>query len=202
MGAGRPGSAGAGGAAALSDEGLWAAVLVTRDRAAFTELCRRHRHHVHALAWRLTGDEESARDVVQDVFLRLWEAPQRYRPERGELRRYLLRDCHGRAVDSVRAEVRTRLRGTSWAGRQPSESASAEDVALDAVRDSRLRELLAALPVRQRQALLLAFVHELPYRTVAAALDLPEGTVKSRIRAGLRALQESLAAGTVDATAR
>lgn len=181
-----------------SDEELWAAVAVERSCPAFAELCRRHQHQLRALAWRITGSEELAHEVAQDVFLRLWEAPHRFRPERGQLRGFLLRDGHARAIDCVRAEVRMRTRTIGWAEAQESEIASAEELALDAQRDRRVRGLLDVLPVAQREALLLAFVDGQSYRAVATTLDLPEGTVKSRIRTGLQALRRSLGDGDGD----
>src|SRR5690349_24447411 len=77
---------------------------------ALAEAYRRHAGAVFALAGRVLGDRTLAEEVVQEVFLRLWDAPDRFDPERGSLRTYLLAMCHGRAVDIVRSEQSRRQR--------------------------------------------------------------------------------------------
>ena len=77
---------------------------------ALAEAYRRHGGAVFALSRRLTGERALAEEVVQEVFLRLWNEPDRFDPERGSLRSYLLAHAHGRSVDLIRAETSRRNR--------------------------------------------------------------------------------------------
>jgi RNA polymerase sigma-70 factor (ECF subfamily) len=124
--------------------------------------------------------------------MRLWATPERYRPDRASVRSFLLRDCYGRSVDRVRSESATRRRGKDWSGSRRADSDSAEDLALVAIEHQQLRELVAELPSSQREAIVLAYVEGHSYRSVALALRVPEGTVKSRIRLGLKTLRRQL----------
>ena len=81
--------------------------LVARgDEAAMGEIYRRHGRGVYGLARRVLGDDAVAEEVLQDVFVRLWQRPERFDPARGHLKGYLLREGHGRAVDRLRSDTR------------------------------------------------------------------------------------------------
>ncbi|HVM53186.1 MAG TPA: sigma-70 family RNA polymerase sigma factor [Acidimicrobiales bacterium] len=159
---------------------------------ALAEAYRRHAGAVFALASRVTGTRALAEDVVQEVFLRLWHDADRFDPARGSLRSWLLAQTHGRAVDLVRSE-------SARKGREEREHRGRAEAGYDlehevwdlAVADQ-VRDALEALPEAERQAIELAYYRGLTYREVAAVLDQPEGTVKSRIRAGLRRLRDGL----------
>src|SRR4051812_50217742 len=93
----------------MSDAALVVAVGRWRNDA-LAEIYRRHAGAVYALARRVLNDITDAEEVVQEVFLRLWNAPEKFDPERGSLRSYLLAQCHGRAVDLLRADTSRRRR--------------------------------------------------------------------------------------------
>src|ERR1700686_2354934 len=93
----------------LSDGALVVAIGRWREDA-LAESFRRHAGAVFALARRLLQDRATAEEVVQEVFLRLWNSPDKFDPERGSLRSYLLAQTHGRAVDLVRADTSRRQR--------------------------------------------------------------------------------------------
>ena len=90
----------------LTDVGDAALVFAVAryEQAALAEVFRRHGGAVHGLARRLLGDDAPAEEVVQEVFLRLWRQPERFDPDRGSLRSFLLAQAHGRAVDLIRSE--------------------------------------------------------------------------------------------------
>ncbi|HEX9969874.1 MAG TPA: sigma-70 family RNA polymerase sigma factor [Acidimicrobiales bacterium] len=160
---------------------------------ALAEAYRRHGGAVFALARRVLGDPTRAEEVVQEVFLRLWNQPDRFDPERGTLRSFLLAHSHGRAVDLLRSETSRRQREERDARATAEAGYDLEHEVWDLAVAERVREALATLPVDERRAIELAYFGGRTYREVASALGAPEGTVKSRIRSGLRRLRVSLA---------
>ena len=175
----------------MSDATLMVAIGRWRQ-GALAETYRRHGGAVYALARRVLIDADAAKDVVQEVFLRLWKQPERYDAERGSLRSFLLVQTHSRAVDAVRSE-------TARQRREERDIRTAVDVVDDVERQveklvvsSEVREAVAALPETERWAVTLAYFGGHTYREVAGLLGEPEGTVKSRIRSGLRRLRVPL----------
>ena len=170
------------------------AVAIGRWREdALAEAFRRHAGAVYGLALRVLGDRAAAEEVVQEVFLRLWNAPDRYDPERGSMRAFLLAQSHGRAVDQLRADSSRRRREQRDAARSAEAGYDLEHEVMDLTVAEHLKEAVSALPVDERRAIELAYFGGHTYREVAALLDQPEGTVKSRIRSGLTRLRAGLA---------
>lgn len=159
---------------------------------ALAEVYRRHGGAVFGLARRLLADATLAEEVVQEVFLRLWNDPERFDPERGSLRSYLLAQCHGRSVDLVRSETARRRREEKDLRRTVDDGYDLEREVADLVAGEQVRDALAQLPEVERQAIQLAYLGGHTYREVAVLLDQPEGTVKSRIRSGLKRLRGDL----------
>ena len=95
-----------------SDAALVVAIGRYHDDA-LAEAYRRHAGAVYGLARRLLSDQALAEEIVQEVFLRLWNDPDRFDPDRGSLRSYLLAQCHGRSVDLIRSESSRRRRDDS-----------------------------------------------------------------------------------------
>jgi RNA polymerase sigma-70 factor (ECF subfamily) len=169
-----------------------AARLVSGDEAALREVYREHVAAVNGLAVRVLSNEALAEEVVQDVFVRLWEEPDRFDPDRGRLRAFLLSMTHSRAVERVRLEESLRRRHTA-AGREPVEAAD-DPAALTESHDVEhaVRAALADLPRVQRLPIEMAYFDGMSYRQVAIALGEAEGTVKYRIRTGMQKLRAAL----------
>ena len=159
---------------------------------ALAEAYRRHGGAVFGLARRLLGDRAVAEELVQEVFLRLWDQPEKFDPARGSLRAYLLAHCHGRAVDVLRSDASRRRREERDAQRTAEAGYDVEHEVWDLTVADHVREAVQQLPRGERAAIELAYFGGHTYREVAELLHEPEGTVKSRIRSGLRRMRESL----------
>ena len=169
-----------------------AARLVSGDESALREAYRDHAAAVNGLAVRVLSNEALAEEVVQDVFVRLWEQPDRFDADRGGLRSFLLAITHSRAVERVRSEESLRRRHAE-AERQPAEVAD-DPARLVEVNDigQAVRSALVELPNDQRVPIEMAYFGGMSYREVANELGEPEGTVKYRIRMGMQKLRAVL----------
>jgi RNA polymerase sigma-70 factor (ECF subfamily) len=172
-----------------------AAVVVAIGRwrqDALAEAYRRHAGAVYALARRLLVDPGLAEEVVQEIFLRLWNQPEKFDPERGSLRAFLLAQGHGRAVDLLRSETSRRRREERDARQTAEAGYDIEREVTDLSVAEQVKGVMAELPVDERRAIELAYFGGHTYRQVAVMLEQPEGTVKSRIRSGLRRMRDQL----------
>lgn len=176
-----------------SDAALVVAIGRWRDDA-LAEAFRRHSGAVYALARQLMGDAAVAEEVVQEVFLRLWTTPERFDPSRGSLRSWLLAQAHGRAVDALRATSSRRRREERDAHRRAAASYDLAHEVAEVIVAEHVREAVATLSTGEREAIELAYFGGYTYREVAAMLDQPEGTIKTRIRSGMQRLRQGLAA--------
>ncbi|HUI04308.1 MAG TPA: sigma-70 family RNA polymerase sigma factor [Acidimicrobiales bacterium] len=173
-------------------EALLAARLAAGDDEALAEIWQRHGSLVFGLARRLTGDSSIAEDVTQEVFVTLWQHPERFDASRGSLRAYLGVHAQRRAIDALRRDGRRAEREHRHhrlhppAGPEPSDEAESS-VLSDAVRDA-----ICRLPAEQREAVELAYFNGLTHREVATTLGIPEGTAKSRLRLAQAKLQSWL----------
>jgi RNA polymerase sigma-70 factor (ECF subfamily) len=175
-----------------SDDATLAAAIAARDERALAEVYRRHGPNCFALARRVLVDRTLAEEVVQEIFVRLWNAPERFDPTRGSLRSFLVAQAHGRSVDLLRAETARRRREARDAMQRSEPAVDLEREIIDLNEGETIREALAALPEGERVAIELAYFGGHTYREVAARLEQPEGTVKSRIRSGLLRLRAAL----------
>ena len=182
--------------AAASDTALVVG-LARYQQEALGELYRRHAGAVFGLARRLLGDQAKAEEVVQEVFLRLWNQPDRFDPERGSLRSFLLAQAHSRAVDVLRSETSRRRREERDARQAAAGGYDLDRQVWDLALAEHVRSAMERLHPGERAAVELAYFGGRTYREVAVELGEPEGTVKSRIRNGLKRLRAELAASGV-----
>ena len=171
-------------------------VLVERlsggDETALAELYDRYAPFVYGLAVRTLLDRPAAEDVTQEVFVFLWEHPERIDPRRGTLRGFLATLTHRRAVDAVRQEEARRRRETRVARREGGDMPDVDAAMIRSETTGRVRTALEVLSQPQRQALELAYFDGYTYRQVANVLGIPEGTAKSRLRLALTRIAENL----------
>jgi RNA polymerase sigma-70 factor, ECF subfamily len=176
-----------------SDSALVVAVARCHE-PALAEIYRRHGGAVHALARRVVHDPAQADEITQEVFLGLWSQPQKFDAERGTLRSYLLAQSHGKSVDAVRSDTARRHRESRVAADTATSGYDVDHEVWDLAVASQVKDALDALPVELRQPIELAYFGGNTYREVAELLDAPEGTVKGRIRSGLKELRRNLIA--------
>jgi RNA polymerase sigma-70 factor (ECF subfamily) len=159
---------------------------------ALAEVYRRHGGAVFGLARRVLNNAAEAEDVTQEVFLRLWNQPDRFDPSRGTLRSFLLTQTHGRAVDAVRSLNSRRRRESRDVQRTATAEYDMQHEVWDLALADQVARALGDLPDEERRAIELAYFEGRTYVEVADLLGQPEGTVKSRIRNGMRRMRALL----------
>jgi RNA polymerase sigma-70 factor (ECF subfamily) len=168
-----------------TDVSLVARIAVGDDRA-LRQVYERYSALVFGLARRVTASTAQAQEITQEVFVYLWQNPDRFDAERGTLRAFLGAVTHRRAVDEVRRNSRRAAR-EDRVGSDPG-YAQMLDIGDDLERSQtaeRVRAAVSSLPDEQREAVLLAYFGGCTFRQVAERLGIPEGTAKSRLRLGL-----------------
>lgn len=174
------------------DSVLVSLMAASRDSGeAWAQLRDRHYRSVHAAARTVLGNRPDCADVVAAVFEDLWRAPHHFDPERGTLPTFLRQQARTRGIDLLRAEHRRRRREVTDHCRSLGTGvpADTEGAALARLQAGWIHEALLRLPDAERRPIQMAYIEGLSYTTVAALLGLPEGTVKGRIRRGLRRLR-------------
>ncbi len=147
---------------------------------------------MYGLTQRLLWERGHAEEMVQEVFLRLWEQPDRFDRARSPLRSFLLMDAHARCVDRIRSDTRRQRREERSARADLVTDYDVDLEAADLETAEHVRVALDSLSDGERRAIELAYFGGNSYREVARILDEPEGTVKSRIRTGLGRLRTML----------
>ncbi|MFC9056632.1 ECF RNA polymerase sigma factor SigK [Streptomyces sp. NPDC057074] len=175
--------------------------LLTRaaagDEQAFAGVYDALAPSVMGLVFRVLRDEAQAEEVTQDVMVEVWRTADRFRPELGAARNWVLTLAHRRAVDRVRSVVSGRARElrTGAAELDRPFDAVAEEVE-EREEHRTVFRCLAELSRKLRLPLVLAYYEGLTYAEVADSLAAPAGTIKSRMREGLRRLRECVETGT------
>ena len=162
------------------------------DQAAFAELYDEVAPLVHGIVLRVVRDAAQAEEVTQEVLVELWRLAPRYDAASGSVRAWAATMAHRRAVDRVRSEQSRRDRQERVGQLRTAEIDSTVAEVEERLEHEEVRLALDALTPVQRRTVELAYFGGHTYREVAALLDLPEGTVKTRIRDGLLRLRASL----------
>jgi RNA polymerase sigma-70 factor, ECF subfamily len=165
--------------------------LASGDKQALGVLYDRHSGIMLALGLRIVGVKREAEDLLHDVFLEAWRHAGDYDPRRGSVKTWLLLRMRSRCLDRVRSHGFSRHAGVEALESEPAKHGSVEraDRRLDGLR---ARALLDSLPPSQREVLELGYFEGLSFSEIATRLDIPIGTVKSRVSAAMTKLREDL----------
>jgi RNA polymerase sigma-70 factor (ECF subfamily) len=182
----------------LADEDVMQ--LVRRgDARAFEIIYERHSAAAFSLAYRMMGTRSGAEDVTQDAFLSLWRSGARYDRARGSVRTWVLGIVHHRAIDALRrATVHDKRRAGDEGIEERFEAAERTDV--EAARREEagpVRDALSTLPADQCQVIELAYFGGFTHTEIAEMLEAPVGTIKGRMRLGLKKMRAQLGEGQV-----
>lgn len=169
------------------------------DPEALARLYDLFSRRAFGLAYRVLGDGTDAEDAVQEAFLSLWRQRERLDARRGHLRALLLTIVHRRAIDTLRRRRRRSERETEL----PTDLDLADPLDVEAatlvrLESASMRDRLATLPDEQRQIVELAYFQGYTHREIAVRLDLPLGTVKSRMRLAMERLRSTFRGEATD----
>ena len=171
-----------------TDESLLAAVARKRS-PEFEVLYERYARSAYSLALSMLGNPNTASEVVQEIFLAVWQQAERFDRARGTARSWVLAVAHHKCVDALR---RQRVRVTEAV---PDYLSGEQDVVAEALRKvegEKVREALSGLPDAQKEPIALAYFAGLSHQEISAQTGTPLGTIKTRIRDGMLRLRARL----------
>ncbi len=174
----------------IPDDSLLIQRIAQHDQTALALLYARYGDRVYGLTYRVLQNSMLAEEATQDAFLKVWRQAERWDADRGKFSSWLLTVARNCAIDRLRQEQRQE-HGTEVEldeELQPLVAPNITDEQLHFDTEA-LRTLMADLPPEQSQAIELAFFHGLSHSQLAERLNLPLGTVKARVRMGLRKLK-------------
>lgn len=171
--------------------------IVKGDQQAFSQLYDLSSTLLYTLAFRILGSREEADELLQDVYLEVWRKVARYDVGRGTPVAWLITLTRSRAIDRLRARA---ARGQQTTGSLEQDTVSqVRDTGpspFETQADQELRlavgSAMASLPAAQQQAIELAYYEGLSHMEIAARLNQPLGTVKTRIKLGMSKLRDTL----------
>jgi RNA polymerase sigma-70 factor (ECF subfamily) len=163
--------------------------IQARDQQALDELYTQYGGAVYSLALRIVHDVQPAEELTQDIFMRVWEYPQKWDPHKGKLISWLLTVTRYAAIDWLRATQRRPDQRAAYIDEETT-SGGRRYASPDWQSGHTMRALLNELPAEQRLVLELAFFGGMTHQDLADTLKLPLGTVKTRVRLGLQKLRQ------------
>jgi RNA polymerase sigma factor (sigma-70 family) len=170
------------------------------DVNAFETLYRQYEKLVFRTAYLITGSKEAAEDALQEVFVSVWKSRHTYDPKKGKLTTWLHRitinQCSKKKAGKTPAPVSLEEKGIDLPEMKHSEP---EDVLINKMEYDRLLLAMDKLDTKHRSVLVLRYFNDLSYQEIAEALEIPLGTVKSRLNQSLRYLKEQMTPGEASA---
>jgi len=171
------------------------------DVNAFETLYRQYEKLVFRTAYLITGSKEAAEDVLQEVFISVWKSRHTYDPNKGKLTTWLYRitvnQCSKRKARKVPATISLEEKGIDLP--EMKQQSRPEDILISKLEYDRLLRAMDKLDTKHRSVLVLRYFNDLSYQEIAEALEIPLGTVKSRLNQSLRYLKEQMTPGEAEA---
>ena len=170
------------------------------DVNAFEMLYRQYEKLVFRTAYLITGNKVEAEDALQEVFISVWKSRHTYDPNKGKLTTWLHRvtvnQCSKEKTRKVPAAVSLEEKGIDLP--EMKHSYQPEDVLINRMEYARLLKAMDSLDTKHRSVLVLRYFNDLSYQEIAEALEIPLGTVKSRLNQSLRYLKEQMNTGEAE----
>jgi len=171
------------------------------DISAFETLYRQYEKLVYRTAYLITGNKEAAEDTLQEVFISVWKSRHTYDPNRGKLTTWLHRitinQCSKEKARRAPAAVSLEEKGIDLPEMKPQ--SQPEDILVSKLEYERLLRAMDSIDTKHRAVLVLRYFNDLSYQEIAETLEIPLGTVKSRLNQGLRYLKEKMNPGEASA---
>jgi RNA polymerase sigma-70 factor (ECF subfamily) len=181
----------------MSDQDILARIAA-QDSAAVGELYDKYSRLIYGALLRLLRSTDDAEDILQDVFIQVWRKASTYKPELGEPKHWLIRIAHNRGINLIRSK-RAKMKQSEVSLDSETADITQDLVAPDMFREhtnaeesAHILQAMDKLPKEQATLLDMAFFQGYSHSEISEKINMPLGTVKTRIRNGLLALRESL----------
>jgi RNA polymerase sigma-70 factor (ECF subfamily) len=176
------------------DEILLISRIAAQDQTSLSKLYDRYAKVIYAIAYKILKSSEESEEVVLDVFTQVWRTAKNYNFQKGRVDTWLFMMTRSRALDRLRRHARfdKAITASEDALTMRSHTDTSEEEALIQERGAYINACLAAIPKEQRLVLELAYFSDLSHSEIAAKTGLSLGTVKTRIRLGLKKLREAI----------
>lgn len=179
-----------------SEDQMLLSQIVDRQAEALGVLYDRYGRLLYSVAYHLVGNQQLAEEITLDVFRRVWEKAESYQADRASVRTWLTSMARNRSIDILRREgARPERNSISWTEltfEPHAKDHSPETAVLNQMQRQKVQAALAELPQEQQDVLLMAFFRGYSHSQIADQLELPLGTVKTRIRLGMQKLRHLL----------
>jgi RNA polymerase sigma-70 factor, ECF subfamily len=170
---------------------LMARVASSRDRQAFARLFDHFAPRVKAFMMRKGAGSELAEDLVQEAMIAVWTKASFYTPEKGSVTTWIFTVARNLRIDRIRRESGMKLTELGDYD-EPDDGPASDDQLIRIEEDGLVADALKALPEEQKRILLMSYVEDIPQSEIALRLQLPLGTVKSRMRLAYRRMRSQL----------
>lgn len=179
------------------EESEWMTAISRGDAGAFERLYHRHSPQLYGICLKVLRQPADAQAVLSDVFMDVWKRADRFNPQRGSVRSYLVTLARSRAIDRLRSEgtrhTHERNHQALAASGQPTPATNPEATAIFGEHQQLVRQAMGSLSGPQRATLEMAYFRGLTHREIADELNIPLGTAKTHIRTALKKLRSTLA---------
>ncbi len=170
---------------------LLARVAASKDREAFAQLFDHYAPRIKSFMIRKGAPSEQAEDLVQETMITLWSKAALFSAERGSVSTWIFTIARNLRIDRLRREKSSQFSDIDDFD-APSDDTAQDDALGRFQEDSAVARALAQIPSEQRELLILSYVEDMPQSEIATRLNIPLGTVKSRMRLGYRRMKKML----------